>query len=173
MWPMVPIIHMYYRMTQLGRAFALNAAMSGPSYIFIVLVCLDIAFCLKASLTLTERSLSPSLHACTLLPSCHIDISQGAPLLTTLRASQLISLLPPTSRCIAYSLSSQLPQRYLCIAGSAGFCVGVQHRSSDCVDAMAVLLAVSAYKGMSHHETLPSEKVDMPNFRESNIIGIF
>lgn len=106
MWPMVPIIHMYYRMTQLGRAFALNAAMSGPSYIFIVLVCLDIAFCLKASLTLTERSLSPSLHACTLLPSCHIDISQGAPLLTTLRASQLISLLPPTSRCIAYSLSS-------------------------------------------------------------------
>ena len=43
MWPMVPIIHMYYRMTQLGRAFALNAAMSGPSYIFIVLVCLDIA----------------------------------------------------------------------------------------------------------------------------------
>ena len=41
------------------------------------------------------------------------------------------------------------------------------------MDAMAVLLAVSAYKGMSHHETLPSEKVDMPNFRESNIIGIF
>ena len=41
------------------------------------------------------------------------------------------------------------------------------------MDAMAVLLAVSAYKGMSHHETLPPEKVDMPNFRESNIIGIF
>ncbi|CAK0786287.1 hypothetical protein CVIRNUC_009500 [Coccomyxa viridis] len=40
MWPMVPIIHMYYRMTQLGRAFALNAAMSGPSYIFIVLALL-------------------------------------------------------------------------------------------------------------------------------------
>ena len=42
MWPMVPIIHMYYRMTQLGRAFALNAAMSGPPYIFIVLVRLHI-----------------------------------------------------------------------------------------------------------------------------------
>lgn len=38
MWPMVPIIHMYYRMTQLGRGFALNAALSGPSYIFTILV---------------------------------------------------------------------------------------------------------------------------------------
>jgi len=40
MWPMVPIVHMYYRMTQLGRGFALNAAMSGPLYICVVLVCL-------------------------------------------------------------------------------------------------------------------------------------
>ena len=39
MWPMVPIVHMYYRMTQLARGFALNAALSGPSHIFIVLVC--------------------------------------------------------------------------------------------------------------------------------------
>ena len=39
MWPMVPIVHMYYRMTQLARGFALNAAMAGPSHIFIVLVC--------------------------------------------------------------------------------------------------------------------------------------
>ena len=84
MWPMVPIIHMYYRMTQLGRAFALNAAMSGPSYIFIVLVCLHIAFCPKARLILTERSFAPHLHTCTLLPSCYIDISGAAPLPTTL-----------------------------------------------------------------------------------------
>ena len=39
MWPMVPIVHMYYRMTQLARGFALNAAMAGPSHVFIVLVC--------------------------------------------------------------------------------------------------------------------------------------
>lgn len=39
MWPQVPIIHMYYRMTQLARAFALNAALSGPAYIFTILVC--------------------------------------------------------------------------------------------------------------------------------------
>ena len=39
MWPMVPIVHMCYRMTQLARGFALNAAMAGPSHIFLVLVC--------------------------------------------------------------------------------------------------------------------------------------
>lgn len=39
MWPMVPITHMYYRMTQLARGFALNAALAGPSHIFTVLVC--------------------------------------------------------------------------------------------------------------------------------------
>ena len=38
MWPQVPIIHMYYRMTQLARAFALNAALSGPAYISTILV---------------------------------------------------------------------------------------------------------------------------------------
>ena len=62
MWPMVPILHMYYRMTQLGRAFALNAAMSGPSYIFIVLVRLHIAFCLNLRLTMTWRSFSLHSH---------------------------------------------------------------------------------------------------------------
>ena len=170
---MVPIIHMYYRMTQLGRAFVLNAAMSGPSYIFILLVCLRIALCLRARLTSTERSFTPHLHTCKLLPSCYIDVCEAAPLLTTLRAFQLISLLPPKSRCFAYSLFIQLPRLYVCIAGSAGFCVGVQHCSSDCVDAMAVLLAVSAYKGISHREILLSEKIDMPHFRERNVIGIF
>ena len=126
MWPMVPIIHMYYRMTQLGRAFALNAAMSGPSYIFIVLVSLHIACCSKARLTYTERSLAPhlhTLHAFALTPG--FDTSEGAHLPTTIRASQLNSLLPPWSRCIAYSLFVQLSQQCLCIAGSAGFCLGV------------------------------------------------
>ncbi|CAL5226818.1 g9680 [Coccomyxa viridis] len=44
MWPMVPIVHMYYRMTQLARGFALNAAMAGPSHVFLVLALLALVW---------------------------------------------------------------------------------------------------------------------------------
>ncbi len=67
MWPQVPIIHMYYRMTQLARAFALNAALSGPAYIFTILVCrcmslLSSANCCKGVWPIRAEGPVPSSH---------------------------------------------------------------------------------------------------------------
>ena len=39
MWPMVPVVHMIYRLWQLGRGSALVAVYQGPPHIQYILVC--------------------------------------------------------------------------------------------------------------------------------------
>ena len=39
MWPMVPVVHMIYRLWQLGRGSALVAVLSGPVQLHYIQVC--------------------------------------------------------------------------------------------------------------------------------------